>query len=297
MKLKLFALLFIALVPGFIFAQGSILTIFSEDGGKFTLFLNGQQQNVAPQSTLCIDGITQPVDNARIVFEDKSRPAIYQKISVSDPASGAPANVIYQVGGKAAGNSLTLVSSQPVLPNYVPPANSYLIHYGQPDNGNSATPVTLPPNNQNGGISITPVPAGGNSRDGAMEMDYNVPDPGGRATITPVPAPSASAPVANNCKEPMRLSDFKSALETIKNAAYEDAKFATAKGLLSSNCLSSEQVSLVCRQFGFEKTKLDFAKCAYPHTTDPGNFIKLTNVFGSQASKTDLSKFISNGGR
>src|ERR1019366_4079158 len=118
MKLKLFVLLFTAFLPLLSFAQGASLTIFSEDGDKFILFLNGQQQNNAGQTNLRLDGLTQPYYKAKIVFEDKAKGQVEKNIPVNDPATNQPADVVYRVKNKDGEMKLRYYSSQPIQPNY-----------------------------------------------------------------------------------------------------------------------------------------------------------------------------------
>jgi len=67
------ALLFMFSLAGFS-QNGPVghLTIFSEDGDKFKLILNGELQNDIPQTNLRIEDLSQPYYNAKIQFEDKT---------------------------------------------------------------------------------------------------------------------------------------------------------------------------------------------------------------------------------
>ena len=71
-KITLSALLFLSISS---FAQiGPVghLTIFSEDGDKFTLILNGEVINDVPQTNLRVEDLNQPYYNAKIKFQDQS---------------------------------------------------------------------------------------------------------------------------------------------------------------------------------------------------------------------------------
>jgi len=123
------------------------------------------------------------------------------------------------------------------------------------------------------------------------------------ANMGSAPAPSAAPKNDNSanqqsppCHGPMDGNSFKSAKETVAKAIYEDTKMAAAKAVLASNCVSSEQVIQICKLFGFEQTKLEFAKSAWSKTTDRGNYNKVASVFSFDASKKNLDTFISNGG-
>jgi hypothetical protein len=100
-------------------------------------------------------------------------------------------------------------------------------------------------------------------------------------------------PARTGCSYPMDMSTFSSAKKAVKDASFEDTKLSTAKSILGSNCVSTDQVIEICKLFGFEESKLDFAKFAYAKTTDKNNYFKVGSVFSFDASKTDLNEFIS----
>ncbi len=86
---------------------------------------------------------------------------------------------------------------------------------------------------------------------------------------------------------------FRSAKETVSKASFDETKLSTAKTILTSNCMSTDQVIAICNLFSFEASKLDFAKYAYSRTTDPGNYFKVGNIFSFDASRTELNDHIS----
>ncbi len=95
----------------------------------------------------------------------------------------------------------------------------------------------------------------------------------------------------------MENAVFKSAKESIVHTTYEDIKLSTAENVLASNCFSAEQVAAICQLFGFEGTKLKFAKDAYFKTTDVNNYNKVSAILNSEIGKNDLNNFIKNGGK
>jgi hypothetical protein len=104
----------------------------------------------------------------------------------------------------------------------------------------------------------------------------------------------SSPPAQAGCKGgwPMSAGDFTSAMSTIKGQGFDETKLSTAKQIVSSNCLSANQVADICKAFGFEETKLGFAKFAYARCTEPQNYFKINNVFGFSSSVDDLNKYI-----
>lgn len=60
-------------------AQTANVVVFSEDGDKFTLFLNGEQKNATPLSNVKVNGLTSTFYTAKIDFEDHKLPDISSK--------------------------------------------------------------------------------------------------------------------------------------------------------------------------------------------------------------------------
>ena len=310
MKSKIFAFLFFAFIPHLCMAQGSSLTIFSEDGDKFILYLNGAQQNNVSQTNLRLDGLSQPYFKAKIVFDDTKKAPIEKNIQVNDPATNKPADVVYKIKNKDGDMKLRYFSAQPIQPNYTPPADVHVVHYGQPDQVTTTTTqttvTTTGANTGNGSVSFST-----NAGNGGVGISINVPDPGVNNTVTQTTTTTtrrttdnstyndtySQQPAAAQCQYPMDGNSFRSAKQTVSQASFEDTKLSTAKAILSGNCVSSDQVVQLCQLFGFEDTKLKFAKFAYAKTTDQGNYFKVANVFSFDASKTELNDFIANGGK
>lgn len=310
MKLR-FALLFIiAFSPVFSFAQGC-LTVFSEDGDRFFLVLNGIKQNPVAQTNVRIDGLTNEFYSAKIIFEAPGKPEITKSIPVKDPGTSQWAEVTYKIKTKDGQPKLRYFGATPVPVNYNPPPDVYVMHYGQPaPPANTVTQTTVTttathPGDGGGTISIS----GGM---GGVNMNVNISDPtlnGGvtqTTTTTRTTTTSTSTnydnggynnapppPTPARCQYPMDRNSFMSAKQTVEKASFDETKLSTAKTIVGNNCVSTDQVIALCNLFSFEASKLDFAKFAYSKTTDPGNYFKVGNIFSFDASKTELNNFIS----
>jgi hypothetical protein len=317
MKLKHIIIPLLALCPFISFAQSS-LTIFSEDGYKFYLVLNGQKQNSVPMTNVRIDGLTQPQYAARILFEDQSKPEISKNIPVVDPGTSAYADVTYKIKTAKDGDmKIRYFGATPVQPDYQAPPDVYVMHYGQPapppppamQSGTTVTQTTV---TQTSGMPMGGAGASINVGGAGVNMNINISDPtmnmGGTTTTTttrtttttdggygnggydaPPPPPSRGT----NCRYAMDGNSFRSAKETVAKASFEDTKLSTAKTILSSNCMNTDQVIQICKLFSFEASKLEFAKYAHSRTTDPGNYFKVGNIFSFDASRTELNEYIS----
>lgn len=310
----------LALCPFTNFAQSS-LTIFSEDGYRFYLVLNGQKQNNVAMTNVRIDGLAQPQYAVKILFEDPSKPEISKNIPVVDPGTNAFADVTYKIKTNKDGElKMRYFSATPVVPNYVPPADVYVMHYGQPApppppgmGGTTVTQTTVTQTTGTTGMGGANISVGGGM--GGVNMNINISDPvlgGGTTTTTrttttttstdmgysngggyndnpPPPPPSRG----NSCRYAMDASSFRSAKETVTKASFDETKLSTAKTILTSNCMSTDQVIAICNLFSFEASKLDFAKYAYERCTDRGNYFKVGNIFSFDASRTELNEYIS----
>jgi hypothetical protein len=294
------------------FAQpiiGSNLTIFSEDGNKFFLILNGERQNTDAQTNIRVEDLTQAYYNAKIIFADQSLGEISKNALMVRDADNLPQEVVYRIkrdknNGKL---SLRFFSNEPVRPDFIPPSNVAVYHFGAPQ------PVAVQPAQTVVQTTTTNVNAGPNVNVnvGGLGMNININDPllGGTSTTTttttttgtviaPSPGrPGQPAPRTNyfgDCgfQYKMEPRDFSAAVETIQNTSFDETKLSVAKQIVEANCLNADQVVSICNLFGFESSKLDFAKFAYTHTIDRNNYFKVNNVFRFSSSKEELSSYI-----
>src|SRR5688572_19494506 len=72
---KLFLLLALGLTTfTSAFSQSNNLVVYSEDGQKFYLILNGVKQNDKAETNVKVTGLNQPGYKAKVIFEDKKIP-------------------------------------------------------------------------------------------------------------------------------------------------------------------------------------------------------------------------------
>ena len=277
------------------------LTIFSEDGDKFYLVLNGERQNNVPQTNLRIEDLPQPYYNAKIIFEDKSIADVSKNnLAVADPGSGQAMDVTYKIKKDGSGKAkLRYFSAIPIAQGYVAPSNVYVMHYGNPAGAMGGTvSQTTTTTTTTGGSTV-----GASMNVNGMNVNVSVNDPLMNGTVrhtTTTTTTSSysddrnyrnSEPV-NDCYA-MKSGNFQSAKATISNESFDETRLSTAKSIIASNCLTSDQVLEICKLFSFEQSRLDFAKCAYGKTVDQNNYFKVNNAFSFSASKDELNNYIS----
>lgn len=304
-KITLFAFLFIS---SFSFAQFGHLSIFSEDGDKFILILNGEQINDIPQSNLRVEDLNQPYYNAKIKFEDKTIAEITKNNLMLTDVDGVFSDVTYKIKRDKNNKTkakLNYFSSIPVQPDFIPAPNVYVVHYGQPRNvvmntGVSQTTTTTT-TTQTDGVSM-----GVGMNVGGINMGVTINDSMGGGTITQTTTTTTSSSHNSDaghfeddrslrgCRGRLGMSgaNFNAALATIKKQSFEETRLKTAKQVINDNCLNVDQIIQIANTFSFEDNKLEFAKYAYDYCTEPKNYFKLNGIFSFSSNVDELSDYI-----
>ena len=275
------------------------LTIFSEDGDKFFLILNGERQNNVAQTNLRVEDLNQQYYTAKVIFEDKTLGEISKNYLAIADGNGALQDVTYKIkkdknNGKM---SLRYFSMAPVQQNYVAPSNVTVVRFGNP------TPVASTTVTQTTTTHTTGETVGANVNVGGVNMNVTINDPLLNTNVTTTHTTTTTRTTENtavvepprgcNGTYPMTSGDFSSAVSTIKGQSFDDTRLSTAKQIAGGNCLSATQIADICKIFGFEQSKLDFAKFAYEHCTERSNYFKVNNVFGFSSSVDELNEYIS----
>jgi hypothetical protein len=94
------------------------------------------------------------------------------------------------------------------------------------------------------------------------------------------------------CGRAITDAEFKKQLKTITDAGFDETKLKMAKMLVDGNCLNAAQVKTVMDAFGFDESKLDFAKYAYHKVLDLANYLTVTEALDFDASKDELLDYI-----
>lgn len=301
-KITLLAFLFITTLS---FAQiGPVghLTIFSEDGDKFTLILNGEVINDTPQTNLRVEDLNQPYYNAKIKFEDQTLTEVSKNNLMLTDADGNFADVTYKI--KRDKNNKTKMkmnyfSSIPVQPNFVPASNVHVVHYGQPRPVGGVNQTTTTTTTQVGGTNV-----GVGVNVGGINMGISINDNMGGDVVTQTQTTTTTHSNSNHDQhydEPVRgcgghscmtPGNFNAALATIKKQSFEDTRLKTAKQVISANCLNVDQIIQIANTFSFEDNKLEFAKYAYDYCIEPRNYFKLNGIFTFSSNVDELSDYV-----
>ncbi len=321
MKKTFLFLVFVAFVTVKLFSQATEVVIFSQDGERFWVVIDGVLQNQEPQPRVQVSGLTKEYYRVKVIFEIETIPDINQSISTTD-ADGNRVNATYRIFKRKKKYSMWPHSWEEVAPSQTqtiqlqtegpsgrpetrpqPPATQ------QPTVQVEQTTVTSP-----AGITVklpdgTVITFAPGSVIDAQYLDYVVVEetvdfqperpvatrPINYPAPTPEPTPVYYVPGytgAVGCPMPMDANSFNRAKNTIKNNSFESDMISTAKQVASNNCLTVNQVVEIMELFGFESTKLEFAKFAYDYTYDIGNYYEVNNAFSFSSSKQDLNNYI-----
>lgn len=310
------------------FAQPSTLTVFSEDGDKFWLILNGEKQNPNAMAKVVVSNQTEPFQKLRIIFEDDKIPTLNQSIQFTD-VDQKWNDVSYSIKQKSKGKYVLRISSwkpskaganansgndrpQTEIEEQIEPQT--------PKKVNATKNVNTKTTNTSGtSVQVNDPSTGVN-----FSMNVNMPDMQGVNSTTttttttqttstgsqknmPVasedvsrPAPkmrpsSSYIPVVKEssvCNLAMSSIEFGDAKKSISSKSFEDTKLQVAKQVAKNNCLNTTQVKEIMALFSFEDSKLDFAKNAYDRTVDKKNYYKVGDAFGFSSSVDELNEYI-----
>jgi hypothetical protein len=274
-------------------AQKTNLVFFTEQGETIYLYLNGVQQNVEPQSNMMITGLPDPSYKVNIKFDDPALGEINKNLMFGQ---GTETSYVIRLN-----NSdewvIRYVKESPVAQAPAPPEGRRVLAYSavapvqQAISNNGGTTVII---NMNVG-SVTSTSSSSSSTQtistSTATTEVNEPEP---VAIIEEPAPVAlpgySGPVG--CPWPMSPQDFANVKSSISSKTFEDSKMTIAKQVVGSNCLLCSQVKEIMLLFTYEDTKLEFAKFAYKHTYDVGNYYQLNDAFTYELTIDELNEYI-----
>jgi hypothetical protein len=87
-------------------------------------------------------------------------------------------------------------------------------------------------------------------------------------------------------------TDFGFMLKEISRQHFDSNRLQVAKQVISTNQLTSAQITDIMRLFSFESSRLEIAKFAYNYVVDPQRYFMVNNAFSFSSSVDDLNRFI-----
>jgi hypothetical protein len=282
-----------------VFAQKTNLVFFTEQGENFYLSLNGIQQNTGPQSNLMVTAVPGESCKVNIKFDDPALGEINKNLIFGQ---GTETSYIIRLN-----NSdewvIRYVKESPLAQAPAPPEDRSVVAYQVPgpSAGVSASDggTTVIINMNVGGVTNTSSSSSQTISTSAVTTTTGVNEPEPIAIVEPPPPPPPlpgyGGPVG--CPWPMSPIDFVNVKSSISSKTFEDSKMTIAKQVVGANCLLCSQVKEIMMLFTYEDTKLDFAKFAYQHTYDLGNYYQLNDAFTYETTIDELNEYINSSGK
>jgi hypothetical protein len=339
------------------FSQSSTITIFTQDGEKIWVVVDGEKKNKDPQTKVVIDNLKAQNYKFKVIFQDSNIPALDKTIFTKDADNNfhnssyvvrkdtKGAKYVIRVNSDEIVTTTTTTTTTTTAPANTNTSTTTTIN-SQPNTNqtntqtyqqNVTTTTGTPDNvNMNVGINVNETPDGVNMNVnmGGMNVNTTGTVTSSSTTTTTTTTTSNSSTVnpgknqtnSNNqsnvnnqsnqnqehhqqpayilpgysgptgCPMPMSNESFNTAKGSISSKSFEDSKLTIAKQVVGNNCLLCSQVKEIMKLFSFEDTKLEFAKFAYKHTFDIGNYYQLNDAFNFESTIEELNQYISNGG-
>lgn len=318
---KILATLFLfCAIAQFTIAQNSSLTVFSQEGERFYVVLDGVRQNDMPMTNVKITDLDRPNYKVKVIFDDASIEDINKNVFLQD-VDGNPVEVVYNIRPNKKGimdmrissfnevqtsssneenvvkyhavenplpaqSSKTVTTTTTVTSPSTTTKESVNVNMGGFGTGVNAT-VTEEGENVNINMNI----GGFGTNMGATTTTKQV------TTTTTTSSPTSrstvvSEPVEKGCVFAMSSSDFSAAKASVNKQSFSDSKMKTAKQFTKANCLSVNQIKEIMNIFSFDDDKLEYAKYAYDYCVDKNKYFMLAEVFSFSSNADELNDYI-----
>jgi len=308
-------------------AQKGRFTLFSEDGDKFFLIVDGKRIN--PKADVRVEPTDLPGSRVmvKVIFEDSKKPsivdAIYIKdfdnkyvyakyvirkkkdkyvIRISDYEEQLNVNQEWvqtheeEAPAKTTTTSTTKTTTKPTSP--ANPGNQDV------EKVNISMPGVSIKTNM-GGIDmkveepeeehtvVTTTRTTKTTRNGQVTTTKKTtgrptaPNIGPEVEQAPAPAPAASTKA-----KPISATGYTSLINNIKRQGFDDSKVKIARLAFKNNAFSTKQITEIVKLVNFEQSRLDLAKAAYDNCTDKESFMDVSEAFNFSSSTEELTTFL-----
>ncbi len=288
-------------------AQRSNLIIFSENGERFQVVLNGVLQNADAETNVLISNLIAPSYKLKIIFQDEiadlDKTIYFQNGSSQDT---------YALKTNKKGEYVLRFQNSVPIAQAPPPPPAQIVHVYSTTPPVAAVAVTTTQTTTTTQVSGpgTGTDVNVNANMNGINMNVNISETN---TNTQMTSTSTTTTVSSGvvgttsteavyvlpgydgyygCPYPMNDHDFQMAKNSIESKDFSDSKLTLAKQVLSSNCLLTGQVYELVSLFDFEDDKLEVAKYAYGSTLDVGNYFRVNDAFEFESTIEELDEYI-----
>ncbi len=295
-------------------AQKCNAIFFSQDGQKFQVILNGVLQNLDYETNVKVTDLNfEGKYKVTINFEDNQYASVDKSIYMVEQSTEYTYNIKKHKKGHYVMRAMSFV---PIAQAPKPAPTQTVIVYSTTPPTQTVTQTVSTSTTTNTGHEHENVSMGVNVGNVGMNVNISVNDGGattGTSTTTTTYSETTTTSTSHSggttaptqshyvmpgyggpigCPYPMSNTDFNSAKQSISSKSFSDSKLTLAKQITKSNCLTSDQAKQIIQLFDFEATRLEYAKFAYGHTYDLGNYYKVNDVFDFESTIEELNTYI-----
>jgi hypothetical protein len=308
MKTVYSSILFLSLfVSKILHAQNNELIIYSQEGIRFTVILNGLRQNMQPETNVRVTQLNAPSYQVKLIFAN-NKPDLNQTVYLMYGGDNTQnTEYTYALAVVKGKYKLKFKSAAPTNTSNATAANQQTVVIFNPSGTASNTVSGTTSTTTTTNVSGTPVGIGGNSNTGNINVNINgntSTTTSTSTTTTTTTTTGVSAVTGNTssytlpgysgiygCPQPMSPSNFEAAKNTIKSKNFDESRLTIAKQIIGSNCLLCSQIKELMLLLSFESSRLELAKFAWHHTLDKGNYFMLNDAFTFESSITELNNY------
>jgi hypothetical protein len=269
------------------------IVVFSDDGEKFILFINGVQQNNEPQSNVQATNLTSQASSLRLEFTNLAYPVLKQNL-YAEPGYEHTMRVKktkkkaikLQYFGKTPLSNTSM--GQPVNHgefNVAEESTQTQTNSGTPSNNQT-------PSNENS-VNVIDINTGDNSAVVNIILPENS-NPKYPNQNTTMPVDNVSVTNSSNCLTPLNVASFESFKKLVQEKPFSETKLSTAKAGTKNACLTSEQIKSICDLFMIDNDKLEYAKFAYTYCFNKANYVSVSKSFKFTNTTKEFNNFLEN---
>jgi hypothetical protein len=293
-------IIFVLIITGYV-ANASNAILFTENGEKFTAILNGVRQNDKPETNVKITGLNAEVYKLKVIFENPGSGEKNMNLYIN---TGTETSYCIRKNNKGE-YVLRLVSEVPVAQAPMQTPSQKVIVY----NSNPASSPQVETVTRTSTTTVTNSTPENISIDRNDGRNISIQTAGVEEThsTTVIHTTSYSSDASGNnpneiyvagytgpigCTPPLTEVEFEDIKGSISSKTFEDTRMTIAKQALADHCVITSQIKQLMQLFTFEENKLEFAKFAYDHTYDIGNYFTINDAFKFDSSIEALNNYL-----
>lgn len=302
------------------------MEVFTNDGEKFFLYLNGEKQNEQAKTRVTVYDLQGEWYKSRIVFEEKGKPEIEKNVmtkpgkkvvyTIKENRRGEGklryfSEVIFEksTAKKQPAPEKTTVTAKPEKSSTTETHTVKTTTSATPEGSNEQVNVSINTqvNEQGGTVSVSSDEKSGTGnvtisatmQGEQQEHTQNAQVTMSSSTTTTTTSsssssstmqPESSRPATSDCA--MSASSFERAKKSIQDKTFEDSKMTMAKQITKSHCLTATQIKEIMELLEYESTRVEYAQFAYPKCQNKNEYYIVNDAFEYESSIDELNEFI-----